>query len=183
MDFLVIDDDDIFRHRLLTALVGRGFSAQSAGTASQAIALQKESPATKIILDLSIPGVTGLELLRELVQVSPETEIVILTGYGSIPTAIEATRIGAKNFLLKPLDLSSILLAFEKTKASKDCDEVAIPSLEQVEWEHIQRTLAECKGNITLTAQKLGIHRRSLQRKLTRGNPVQCSPHSTERAV
>jgi len=169
MDFLVVDDDDVFRHRLTTLLAKRGFEAKAAGSQNEAVRLHSSNPAKKIILDLKIPGVQGLELLDRLIAISAQTEIVVLTGYGSIPTAVEATRKGAKNFLIKPLDLDSILEGFSDNSISLELTEIPIPSLGEVEWEHIQRVLRQNDGNITVAARQLGMHRRSLQRRLARG--------------
>ena len=101
----------------------------------------------------------------------PGIQIVVLTGYGSIPTAVEAVRRGAINYLTKPLDADQILAAFDKESEPASVD--GIPSLARVEWEHIQRILHDCDGNISLAARKLGLHRRSLQRKLSKLPPLE----------
>ena len=126
------------------------------------------------MVDLRIGERSGLELVRELKDIDEATQIVVLTGYGSIATAIDAVRLGATYFLAKPADVDDILAAFARGEAppqvQPDSDYQA-PSLARTEWEHINRVLADCGGNISEAARRLGIHRRSLQRKLGRYAP------------
>ena len=123
-----------------------------------------------------MPGRSGLDLVRELHAVDPATKIVVLTGYGSIATAIEAMRLGATYYLSKPADVDDVLAALARSAAppleSSPADYVA-PSLARAEWEHINRVLADCGGNISAAARRLGIHRRSLQRKLQKYPPAE----------
>ena len=125
------------------------------------------------VVDLKMPGgKSGLELVAELTAKYPGIQVVVLTGYGSIATAVEAVRRGAINYLMKPLDADQILAAFD----SEGLDEGEVettPSLARVEWEHIQRILHDCNGNISLAARTLGLHRRSLQRKLAKLPPLE----------
>ena len=121
-----------------------------------------------------MPGKSGLELLRKLLQIEPETRIIILSGFGSIPASIDAVRAGAVNFLSKPADADDILSAFMRgDEPSVPDGAVAFPapSLARNEWEHIHRVLSDCGGNISEAARRLGIHRRSLQRKLRKRAP------------
>ena len=111
-----------------------------------------------------------MDLVSDLLEMEPEMEIVVLTGYGSIATALEATRRGAVDYLMKPADADQILGAFEKS-GEKPAVKGTVPSLARVEWEHIQRILTDCGGNISQTARVLKIHRRSLQRKLSKYPP------------
>ena len=120
----------------------------------------------------------GIEVVRELHRVDPATKIVVLTGYGSIATALEAMRLGATHYLTKPADVDEVIASFDRDNAepAKDLEaaegtEPETPSLARVEWEHIQRVLTDCDGNITKAAERLGIHRRSLQRKLATRPP------------
>jgi len=175
--FLVVDDDASFRTRLVKALSSRGFLAQGAGTADEALDVARELKPDAAIVDLKMPGgKSGLELVPDLVSRHPGVQVVVLTGYGSIATAVEAVRKGAINYLSKPADTDQILAAFdadgEGASAAADATEVT-PSLARVEWEHIQRILSDCDGNISLAARRLGIHRRSLQRKLSKLPPVE----------
>jgi two-component system response regulator RegA len=116
-----------------------------------------------------------LEVVRELHRIDTATKIVVLTGYGSIATALEAVRLGATHYLTKPADVDEVIASFERGTEPDDADASTAqgeapetPSLARVEWEHIQRVLTDCGGNITKAAEKLGIHRRSLQRKLSK---------------
>ncbi|MFT3787801.1 MAG: response regulator [Tepidisphaeraceae bacterium] len=126
----------------------------------------------RVIVDMRMPGTGGLDLIPELVRIDPEMHIVVLTGYGSIATAVEATRRGARDYLTKPVDTEQILAAFDKDPEGGNAVTESTPSLARVEWEHIQRILADCGGNISQAARKLGIHRRSLQRKLAKLPPL-----------
>jgi len=127
------------------------------------------------VIDLRMPGMSGLDLVRELVTRHPAMHVVVLTGYGSIATAVEAVHRGALDYLQKPLDTDQILAAFDKEHDAAEAAPTAetTPSLARVEWEHIQRVLTDCEGNISLTARKLGLHRRSLQRKLGKFPPLE----------
>ncbi|MEL6179455.1 MAG: response regulator transcription factor [Myxococcota bacterium] len=171
---LIVDDDDIFRERLGRAFVRRGFEVRTAADTEQALtAARAESPEWAVV-DLRMPGVSGLELIRELLEIDSATRIVMLTGYGSIATAVDAVRLGALNYLTKPADAEEILAAFdrgEKPPLSSTEIDYSTPSLARVEWEHINRVLADCGGNISEAARRLGIHRRSLQRKLQKYPP------------
>ncbi len=164
---LVVDDEDAFRERLVRALAERGFDATGVGSAEEAIReAQKESPECAIV-DLRMPRTSGLHAVRKLHELDPTTSIVVLTGYGSIATALDAVRSGAVHYLTKPADIDEIIAAFDHDGAPADePPPTSVPSLERVEWEHIDRVLMSCGGNITQAATLLGLHRRSLQRKL-----------------
>ena len=123
-----------------------------------------------------MPGPSGLELLREIKRISPDTEVVMLTGYGSISNAVEAIQAGAVNYIPKPADADEILAAFQNHQESGKRQEVPDheyrpPTLAQAEWEHIHKILSQCNGNITEASRLLGIPRRSLQRKLKKLSP------------
>lgn len=169
--FLVVDDDEIFRTRLVKAIQTRGLDARGAGTAAAALESATQFQPQAAIVDLRMPGASGLDLVPELTARFPEIQVVVLTGYGSIATAVEAVRRGAINYLTKPLDADQILAAFEKETEPASVE--GTPSLARVEWEHIQRILHDCDGNISLAARKLGLHRRSLQRKLSKLPPLE----------
>jgi two-component system response regulator RegA len=171
---LIVDDDDIFRRRLARALQERGWEAHDAGNAEAALKLASRVSPDLVLLDLRMPGTGGLELIQEIKRVDATITIIMLTGYGSIATAMQALKLGADHYLGKPADAEQILAAYEDlnklqlgpTAPSK------VPSLARVEWEHIQRVLADCAGNISQAAKLLGIHRRSLQRKLSKYPPA-----------
>ena len=163
--FLVIDDDDAFRTRLARAIASRGYKVFDSSCPDEAIAITKSEKPTHIILDLKMPKRSGLETLKEIKTFHETCKVLILTGYGSIATALEAVREGAVNYLSKPTDVERIFGAFSGEKAEQKKLQ-ALPSLLMVEWEHIQRVMQECEGNISQAAKQLGLHRRSLQRKL-----------------
>lgn len=165
----VIDDEDTFRERLVRALKERGFEATGFAEGSDAIAhAQKETPECAVV-DLRMPRMSGLQVVRKLHELDPTTRIVVLTGYGSIATALDAVRSGAVHYLTKPADIDEIIAAFDHDGLPDAVPPPAtVPSLDRVEWEHIDRVLVACGGNITQAAALLGIHRRSLQRKLSK---------------
>ena len=172
---LVVDDDEVFRLRLVRAFRDRGFDARAAANAAEAMeAAQVDSPEYAVV-DLRMPDKRGLEVVRFLKALDPTTNIVVLTGYGSIATAIDAVRLGATHYLTKPSDVDDILAGFARahTPPGEALGEVRheVPSLARAEWEHINRILADCNGNISQAARLLGLHRRSLQRKLAK-HPV-----------
>jgi two-component system response regulator RegA len=166
---LVVDDDEVFRSRVVRALEHRGFAAHGAADHTAALKAARATRADRAIVDLRLPGRSGLEVVRDLKSLRPRISIVVLTGYASIATAIESLRLGATNYLSKPADVDQMLAAFEVAAAGDEVSPVAeVPSLARVEWEHIQRVLADCGGNVSKAARFLGMHRRSLQRKLTK---------------
>jgi two-component system response regulator RegA len=168
---LLVDDDDHFRATLARAFRRRGWEVREASNASEALALARSESPEHAVVDLVMPGGDGVSLVRDLVELDPSTCIVLLTGFGSIATAIEAIRSGAVHYLSKPVDVTDLLAAFARAKDGENPPApLVVPSLERVEWEHIQRVMLSCSGNVTRAAQLLGIHRRSLQRKLRR-NP------------
>jgi two-component system response regulator RegA len=167
---LVVDDEDTFRERLIEALEARGFEAWGAGTPDQAVAIAGRETPEYAIVDLRLAaGASGLQVVRRLHDLDPTTRIVVLTGYGSIATALDAVRSGAVDYLTKPADIDEILAAFDQEGTPSTAPPPArIPTLARVEWEHIERVMVECGGNVTQAARLLGIHRRSLQRKLAK---------------
>lgn len=170
---LVIDDDDTFRSRLIRAFETRGLQAQGAANYDEAIAAEAKFAPNFAVIDMRMPGPSGLEIVRAFHEKRPELVTVILTGYGSIATAVEAVRLGAKDYLTKPVDADQILtrlglISGEDATGKKTAQ---VPSLERVEWEHIQRVLADCDGNVSKAARVLGVHRRTLQRKLAYNPP------------
>lgn len=166
---LVVEDDNAFRTLLMNAFRDRGYEAQGAADAASAIsAAQQESPEMAVV-DLRLPDRSGLDVVRELKAIDASTAIVVLTGYGSIATALESVRLGAVHYLTKPTDADRILAAFQHGLASRPRDlPTDPPSLALVEWEHLNRVLTDCEGNVSEAARQLGMHRRSLQRKLAK---------------
>jgi two-component system, response regulator RegA len=173
---LIVDDDETYRNRLARAFVDRGYDVRTAHDHDSALALATGDSPEFAVVDLKMPGKSGLELVKALHDVDPATRSVVLTGYGSIATAIDAVRLGAAYYLSKPADADDIVGAFARAEAPPlqppaPDDEYRAPSLARAEWEHINRVLSDAGGNISEAARRLGIHRRSLQRKLQKYPP------------
>ncbi len=171
---ILVDDEDHFRGRLVRAFTNRGYTVYQAVNVDEALEKIKEYRPAWALVDLKMPGKSGLDLIREAKDLMPTLKIVVLTGYGSIATATEAIKLGAHFYLPKPADVDDILNAFERdtdVPVESDQADFEVPSLARAEWEHIQRVLNDCDNNITAAAHKLGIHRRTLQRKLYKYAP------------
>lgn len=171
---LIVDDDAVFRERLARAFQVRGYHVRTAGSHDEALILANEDSPEMAVVDLRMPGRSGLEVVRDLKEVDPSTRVLVLTGYGSIATAVDAVRLGATNYVPKPADADDLIAAFErgeKPALQATSQEYEAPSLARAEWEHINRVLADSGGNISEAARRLGIHRRSLQRKLKKFPP------------
>jgi two-component system, response regulator RegA len=161
---LLVDDDEVLRERLARALRERGYDVDTAPSSARALEVARVDSPEFAVVDLKMPGGGGLALLKELKAIDGSTQVVVLTGYGSIATAVEAMRLGATHYVPKPADADDVVAAFQG-KQPLDVD-LRAPSLARAEWEHIHRVLADCAQNISEAARRLGIHRRSLQRKL-----------------
>ncbi len=164
---LVVDDDEVYLKVLSERFSKAGWDCCCVSDFAAVKALKERAGFTHAVLDLHLADEYGLELLPDLAKSG--TKVVVLTGYGSVPVALEAVRLGAVNFLAKPigfLELERALLGPELAPVSGAAEPV--PSLDDVAWEHIQRVLKDCGGNITHAAKQLGIHRQALQRKLKR---------------
>lgn len=164
---LLVDDDTVFNSVMSRGFRRRGFTTLACDSAEEAMTACADFGPSHILLDLNMPGTSGLVILPDLLQQAPQAKLVVLTGYSSIATAVAATRAGAVNYLCKPATITEVLQAFEG-----DSGAVAAPippnpiSVERLEWEHIQRVLQDNDNNISATARALGMHRRTLQRKL-----------------
>jgi len=171
---LLVDDDETLRERLARAFRDRGMEVLTAASYEEAVGLATAQSPELAVVDLRMPGRGGMELVQTLRGIDPTTRIVVLTGYGSIATAIEAVRLGATYYLPKPADADEILSAFNRDRPGSvplSNEQPPTPSLARAEWEHIQRVLTDCQGNISEASRRLGIHRRSLQRKLQKHPP------------
>lgn len=167
MNVLITDDDELFANTLARQLTRRGHVCTLAHNATQAIEAVNDRLFDAAITDLVMPGDSGLKLVQALHELDPELPILVLTGYASITTAVEAIKLGARHYLAKPATIDAILKALEQTQGNAELDIAAKPlSVERLEWEHIQKVLAEQDGNISATARALNMHRRTLQRKL-----------------
>ena len=168
---LLVDDDTTFRSVLKRALEKRGHAVTAADSVESALPLAEANPPEYAVIDLKMHGASGLVLVQRLHELDPNTRIVMLTGYASIATAVEAIKLGATQYLSKPANADEIVAAFGH-QASPDSSFDAQPAtVERLEWEHINRVLQEQDGNISATARLLNMHRRTLQRKLNK-NPA-----------
>ena len=164
---LLVDDDATFTCVMARAMARRGFRVSTAGSAEEGLTIAQADLPDYAALDLKMDGDSGLVLLPKLLELDPEMRVVILTGYSSIATAVEAIKRGACNYLCKPADADDVLAALLSEHADLDTLVPENPmSVDRLQWEHIQRVLTEHEGNISATARALGMHRRTLQRKL-----------------
>ncbi|MFN6137668.1 MAG: response regulator transcription factor [Planctomycetota bacterium] len=172
---MLVDDSVILRDRLAEAFEERGFRVVVASHGVDAGPQFKHAPTELAVCERRMPVRPGLTLIQDLKEISPEVRVLILSGFGSIATAIDAIKLGAVNFLPKPADVDDILNAFKRggteVEVPETDEEIPVPTLAQAEWEHIHRVLADCNNNISEAARRLGIHRRSLQRKLRKRAP------------
>ncbi len=166
---LIVDDDRDFCRVLARAMEKRGFAVSMAHGVEDAKWAAKENPPEYALVDLKMPGPSGLTLVQYLKQLDPETRIVVLTGYASIATAVEAIKLGATHYLAKPVAADDIVAAFGRDQGDQSAPvrEEPLP-LRRLEWEHIQKVLMENNGNISATAKQLKVHRRTLQRRLAK---------------
>lgn len=166
---LLIDDDEVFCQVLQRALRKRGFEVHTAQDLQQAQEVALRTSPSYAVVDLRIGQESGLVMVARLKALIPDIRILILTGYASIATAVEAIKLGAIHYLTKPADADQIVAAFGRVEGDVDVDAAATPpSTRRLEWEHLQRVLMEHDGNISATARALGMHRRTLQRKLSK---------------
>jgi two-component system response regulator RegA len=188
---LLVDDDTVLRERLARGLREHGFDVRTAADVHEALEAARTDPPELVVADLRMPGPSGLTLIELLLAIEPATRIVMLTGWGSVPTAVEALQKGAAHYLQKPVTLKELIAVLvpdeapspqvttmkTTTTATKTTGPGAtaaaeVPSLARQEWEYIHRVLAECDDNISEAARRLGLHRRSLQRKLQKLPPT-----------
>ncbi len=164
---LLVDDDEVYCNLLARALARRGMEVVSAYNRQDALAQARDNCPGVAVVDLRIGADSGLELLPALLDTNPAMRIIVLTGYASIATAVAAIKLGARQYLTKPADADAVMAAIrqETGRADVALRDTPVP-LARLEWEHIQKTLAECDGNISAAARRLGMHRRTLQRKL-----------------
>ena len=175
LSILVVDDNTVFNQTLCRSLARKGVSVLSSSSTEEAASLLQEHSIDGAIVDLKMEGASGLALKPKIKISNPKCAIVMLTGYASIATAVEAIKLGANNYLTKPANTDEILTAlFSETNidSPEHTTETNTPmSVNRLEWEHIQKVLAENNGNISATSRALGMHRRTLQRKLQK-HPV-----------
>ena len=165
---LLVDDDVTFCQVLGRALGKRGFVVTVAHSVEQATPLALNNPPEYAVIDLKMGGASGLMLVQTLYELDAATRIVVLTGYASIATAVEAIKLGATQYLSKPANADEIVAAFGHLASAEALPSAQPSSVDRLEWEHIQRVLHENQGNISATARALNMHRRTLQRKLAK---------------
>jgi two-component system, response regulator RegA len=167
---LLVDDDETFGERMSRALQSRGLLVTHVTTLASALRLSDADRPELAVVDLRLPDGHGLDVVRHLHSIDETTRIIVLTGYGAIATAVESLKLGASDYLTKPIDADQLMAAFERDDDSRTSStrSFTVPSLARVEWEHIQRVLADCSGNISEAARALHMHRRSLQRKISK---------------
>ena len=166
---LLVDDDAVFLATLAQALRRRGHEVETAVEPAAALALAQARAPDAAVLDLKLESASGLALVAPLKALRADMRILLLTGYASIATAVEAIKLGATHYLAKPADADEVLAALGRASGDAGIDAPEEPmSVDRLEWEHIQKVLAEHDGNISATARALKMHRRTLQRKLTK---------------
>lgn len=163
---LVADDHDAVRDGMAISLSRLGHEVVAVRGGAEAIAAYRKKPADVVVTDLRMAPVDGIEVVRRLRELDSESTVIVISAHGTIPTAVEAMRAGAVHYLTKPADANEVIAAFEGEGANESPP--SVPSLARVEWEHIQRVLHSCDGNLSAAARLLGLHRRTLQRKLNK---------------
>jgi two-component system, response regulator RegA len=168
---MVLDDDAPFRTRLARALEGRGFEVTALGSVSEAIDVARSKPPQYAVLDLRLEDGTGLSVVEELHRRRADCKVVMLTGYGNIATAVAAVKAGALDYLAKPADPDDVVKALLALPNDKPAPPENPMSADRVRWEHIQRVYELCGHNVSETARRLNMHRRTLQRILAKRAP------------
>lgn len=167
--FLIVDDDPVFSRVLARSLTRKGYQTQVASDLQTAIFLAETEQFDLASVDLKLDQESGLQLIPRLRALQPHLRILMLTGYASIATAVEAIKLGADHYLPKPADTEQILQALLGQACTAEAAPPSEPmSVSRLEWEHIQKVLLEQEGNISATARALNMHRRTLQRKLAK---------------
>jgi len=168
---LIVDDDDPLRDRLSRAMERKGFQVRNAKTVENAIKIVRSAPPNFALVDLRLEDGNGLDVVEEINKVKKDSRIVMLTGYGNLPTAVAAVKAGAIDYMAKPVDaddVESALLASPDSKAKPPENPM---SADRVKWEHIHRVFELCNRNVSETARRLKMHRRTLQRILSKRSP------------
>ncbi|KAA3499829.1 MULTISPECIES: ActR/PrrA/RegA family redox response regulator transcription factor [Rhizobium/Agrobacterium group] len=168
---LIVDDDGPFLRRLARAMETRGFTVDTAETVSEGITRSRAAPPKYAVVDLRLADGNGLEVIEAIRQYRDDTQIVVLTGYGNIATAVTAVKLGALDYLAKPADADDVFNALTQRKGEKTEVPENPMSADRVRWEHIQRVYEMCERNVSETARRLNMHRRTLQRILAKRAP------------
>ena len=166
---LIVDDDEVFCEVLCDAFKDRGYSVSVARNIDEGLHCARKHEPEYAVIDLRIGQESGLKMVEALHALDENTRIVMLTGYSSVATAVEAIKLGAVHYLTKPADADEILAALHKDEGDADIALADNPlTVRRLEWEHLQKVLNECDGNISAAARRLRMHRRTLQRKLAK---------------
>ena len=168
---LIVDDDNPFRERLARAMEKKGFKVAQAENVKQGISQAKNAPPAFAVVDLRLGDGNGLEVVKEIRKYKKDSKVVMLTGYGNIPTAVAAVKAGAIDYIPKPADADDVENALMAPSASKASPPQDPMSADRVKWEHINRVFELCNRNVSETARKLKMHRRTLQRILSKRSP------------
>jgi len=168
---LLVDDDEAFLKRLARAMEKRGFSVETAGSVAAGKAIATARPSAYAVVDLRLEDGNGLDVVEALRERRPDSRIVVLTGYGAIATAVAAVKIGATDYLSKPADANDIVNALLARGDALPPPPDNPMSADRVRWEHIQRVYELCDRNVSETARRLNMHRRTLQRILAKRSP------------
>ena len=168
---LILDDDDPLRGRLTRAMEKKGFAVIEAKSVEDGIKIVKKTPPNFAVVDLRLEDGNGLDVIKELSKVKKDSRIVMLTGYGNLPTAVAAIKAGAIDYIAKPVDADDIEAALLASPDSKAKPPENPMSADRVKWEHIHRVFELCNRNVSETARRLKMHRRTLQRILSKRSP------------
>ena len=168
---LILDDDRPWLSRLEKAMAARGFTVQTAETVAEGLAIVRESPPAYAVLDMRLDDGNGLTVIEALHEANPGSRALILTGYGNLASAVNAMRLGAIDYLAKPADANNIYDALMAVTGEKAAPPENPMSADRVRWEHIQRVYELCDRNVSETARRLNMHRRTLQRILAKRAP------------
>lgn len=168
---LIVEDDDALRSRLARAMEKRGFAVTMAASVAEGIAAAKTQPPAYAVTDLRLGDGSGLDVVSAIREARPESRIIVLTGYGAIATAVAAVKAGAVDYLSKPADADDVCAALLSPEGAKPPPPDNPMSADRVRWEHIQRVYELCERNVSETARRLNMHRRTLQRILAKRSP------------
>ena len=168
---LILDDDDPLRGRLARAMEKKGFEVKEAKSVSEGLQIVKNNPPAFALIDLRLEDGNGLDVVKELNRSKKESRIVMLTGYGNLPTAVAAVKAGAIDYMAKPVDADDVEAALLAAPESKARPPENPMSADRVKWEHIHRVFELCNRNVSETARRLKMHRRTLQRILSKRSP------------
>jgi two-component system response regulator RegA len=168
---LIVDDDRAFLARLARAMEARGFDVEAAASVDEGLASLRRRPPAFAVVDMRLEDGNGIDVIAALKDVRPESRAIVLTGYGNIATAVTAVKIGAADYLAKPADADDVYHALLATTNAKAPPPENPMSADRVRWEHIQRVYELCNRNVSETARRLNMHRRTLQRILAKRAP------------